>query len=194
MPCCLAIIQFSQCQHKQLWKLGCTSGCDSLCAPDEQKILILTRYQWRCESCQFFIQSQLCDERSFLCEERFQEIEDDKTLDDVSRGAMIASALDREEVEDKRLELRRLHQIEEIQHAEAWTRRYGWLVWELAYGRMEDPGVIQGRLERLRRVRPWDLVAIKDATRSRKELLLQLQRIGQPRAGKYILIFSLGFL
>lgn len=107
---------------------------------------------------------------------------------------MIASALDREEVEDKRLELRRLHQIEEIQHAEAWTRRYGWLVWELAYGRMEDPGVIQGRLERLRRVRPWDLVAIKDATRSRKELLLQLQRIGQPRAGKYILIFSLGFL
>ncbi|KAM4056343.1 hypothetical protein HRG_003260 [Hirsutella rhossiliensis] len=51
MPCCIGIIDYAQCRHSTLYKLGCTAGCEELCAPAQQEVLLRTRFRWRCEEC-----------------------------------------------------------------------------------------------------------------------------------------------
>lgn len=157
MPCCIAIIDYAQCRHSTLYKLGCTAGCDELCAPAKQEMLLRTRFRWHCEECHELRYAADADARIERRDEEARRImadaDEDPTGGDgqrdgtedarASQAMRMAALRDHEEFEEQLFEQRRVAQVEEIQHAEDWTSQYGRAVFAVRYG------------SRARRRRPW---------------------------------------
>ncbi len=183
MPCGIAIIHYKQCKHNTLFKLDCTVGCDGLCPPENQETLLITKYMWRCEDCHYR-QTRIEDlARQTKWETAANKVEDEIVDESQVAGPMAevrAARVDgvraREEYENESLALKRAAQMDEIDWVEQWTSQYGQLLWDLKY----DPGVDVGLTDRrkgyLLSVKVWDLLVVKDATRSREVLNEEIQR------------------
>ncbi|PHH84928.1 hypothetical protein CDD83_1156 [Cordyceps sp. RAO-2017] len=141
MPCCIAVIQYGQCRHSTLFKLGCTAGCEALCAAEQQELTLQTRFRWQCEECHAMRHAVEANGRSETWNERAQIIADGKGEDesDGQREMRVLALRDREEYEEELLEERRVAQVEEIQYAEQWTVEYGRLLYVMRYGRRRGP-------------------------------------------------------
>lgn len=225
MPCCIAILDYAECRHRTLYKLGCTAGCEELCAPAQQEVLLGTRFRWRCEECHTLRYAADADARTESWSARARDIlEGDHGSDhghhDDGEGEVddmrMLALRGREEFEEQLHEERRVAQVEEIQYAEEWTVQYGRAVFALHYGPKarrvrrrqrrwwrrreeeqrseedddeaeqrlqqelgstddetdddEQQEAAQRQVERLRSLQLPDLVVVRDALRSDKEL------------------------
>ncbi|KAK7430298.1 hypothetical protein QQZ08_003046 [Neonectria magnoliae] len=171
MPCCIAIIQFAQCRHSTLFKLGCTAHCDSLCPVPDQRALVITRYLWSCEDCHLRRWTASEDARSAAWTARIDAAASEASaLPADTRRQLVDTLTLREQHEEHRLEAARLLQVEEIQWVAEWTLEYGLMVWDVCCQRSWEPRAAARRVKQLRALRLWDLVVTQDALRGRKEL------------------------
>lgn len=155
MPCCIGIIDYAQCRHSTLYKLGCTAGCEELCSPAQQEVLLRARFRWRCEECHGLRYATDADARTDRWNDQARRIieKDGGSCDGYKcngEGEMRMLALrDREEFEEQLQEERRVAQVEEIQYAEEWTNQYGRAVFAMRYGGS------RGRRQRERQRQWW---------------------------------------
>ncbi|KAK7403622.1 hypothetical protein QQX98_010587 [Neonectria punicea] len=171
MPCCIAIIQFAQCRHSTLFKLGCTAHCDSLCPVPDQRALVITRYLWSCEDCHLRQWTAKEDARSAAWTARIDAAAAEASALPADTCRQLVGTLTlREQHEEHRLEAARLLQVEEIQWVAEWTLEYGLMVWDVCCQRSWEPRAAARRVKQLRALRLWDLVVTRDALRGRKEL------------------------
>ncbi|KAF4457723.1 hypothetical protein F53441_417 [Fusarium austroafricanum] len=168
MPCCIAIIQFQQCLHSTLFKLGCTAGCKELCPPSSQQALVITSYLWLCEDCQEREANRDIDVRIEKWENRALEIPSE--YPPVVRNASRWLLRYREAHEERLCEKLRVMQAEELQWVAEWTLEYGLMLWDVMFAKQWDPRRAARRIHQLRELRVWDLVVLKDGIRSSKEL------------------------
>lgn len=183
MPCSIAIIHYRQCKHNTLFKLDCTEGCDSLCPPEKQETLLITKYMWRCEDCHYR-QTRIDDlARQAKWETAANKVEDEivdesQTVGPTAeaRAARVDGVRAREEHENETLTLTRSAQMDEIDWVEQWTAQYGQLLWDLKYDAGVDVALTDRRKGYLLSVKVWDLLVVKDATRSKEVLNEEIQR------------------
>ncbi|KAH7165878.1 hypothetical protein EDB81DRAFT_266388 [Dactylonectria macrodidyma] len=171
MPCCIAILNFVQCNHNSLIKLGCTENCDGLCPSPNQQTLLVTRYLWSCEDCAN--RGWIADDeaRSEAWTLRVDTLTDDPAPMPVDLRAQMVDTLHmRERFEDRRIEQERAQQQEEIQWVEEWTVEYGLMVWDILYERAFAAQAARRRVRQLRSLLLWDLVVTRDALRGGKQL------------------------
>ena len=164
MPCCLGIIQFQRCQHAHLLKLGCTYGCTELCPPEKQQTLVISKFLWLCEDCRERISNVELDERCnkwALKKERLQE---------QGQGEWIHTISMMEDMEFDLYEAKRVNAVEELQWVVEWTYEYGLMLYGVLIMRNWVPQAAAARIRRLRDLRPWDLMVVKDGLRDSKKL------------------------
>ncbi|KAI9149394.1 hypothetical protein HJFPF1_11446 [Paramyrothecium foliicola] len=170
MPCCIAIIHFLQCNHKTMFKLGCTKGCSALCEPSQQATLLVVKYLWRCDDCHNFHSSRHEDQRTRAWEDSMDEVHNDKSLTADTRLQVLETMHKRERLEEKRLESSRTQQVEEIQWVTEWTHEYGEMLWDVMYGHEWESDLAAKRVGELRALKLWDMVVVRDVLRTPAEL------------------------
>ncbi|KAM0561869.1 hypothetical protein ACHAPJ_003040 [Fusarium lateritium] len=168
MPCCVAIIQYQQCGHSNLFKLGCTVGCKELCLEPCQQVLVTTNYLWSCEDCHQREYNKAEDTRCLKWTDRSAEVS--QQVAPPNQQLLLDVLRSRELLEDKLCEKARVSQTEEIQWVAEWTLEYGLMLYDVIYKRIWDPRMAAARLQQLRGLRLWDLVVVKDALRDSKDL------------------------
>ncbi|KAF5007809.1 hypothetical protein FDECE_5892 [Fusarium decemcellulare] len=170
MPCCIAVIQYLQCRHSNLFKIGCTSQCEGLCPPSQQQTLLISHYLWSCEDCHQRYFNRAEDDRCNRWANRSMSLASQYSLS--NRQYLLDLLRTRELYEDRRSEMARVAQVEEIQWVAEWTLEYGLMIFDVLYKRAWVPEKAADRIVQLRDLRLWDLVVVKDALRDRKELML----------------------
>ncbi|KAI5461459.1 hypothetical protein BGZ63DRAFT_356070 [Mariannaea sp. PMI_226] len=173
MPCCIAIIRFLQCGHKNLFKIGCTKGCENLCEVSRQRTLLVTEYLWMCEDCNLRIWGEEDDTRADAWEVRADGIRSDFSHShrtDLLNG-LVDNLHARERLEDKRVEATRLLRLEETQWVAEWTFEYAMMIFDVLYKQVYDPQRARERIRQLLTLRLWDLIVVRDSLRDGKELL-----------------------
>jgi hypothetical protein len=168
MPCCIAFIQFQQCQHSTLFKIACTAGCKDLCPLPAQQVLVITHYLWLCEECHERIGNQDLDDRCNKWADVLFEIPE--TLPPEIRQQLKASVEAQENVEDECCEKKRIMRIEEIQWVAEWTVEYAAMLYEVLHKHAWEPQDALARIQKLRALRLWDLIVVKDVSRKAEEL------------------------
>ncbi|CAJ0551964.1 Ff.00g059430.m01.CDS01 [Fusarium sp. VM40] len=168
MPCCIAIIQFQQCQHSTLFKVACTAGCKDLCPLPAQQVLIIAHYLWLCEDCHERIGNEDLDERCNKWADVLFEIP--KTLPPAIRHQLKASAEAQENAEDERCERARTMRIEEIQWVAEWTLEYAYMLYDVLHKHVWELQEAMARIQKLRGLRVWDLIVVRDVSRKGEDL------------------------
>ncbi|KAF4962794.1 hypothetical protein FSARC_9132 [Fusarium sarcochroum] len=168
MPCCVAIIKYQQCQHSNLFKLGCTVGCTELCLEPCQQVLVKTHYLWSCEDCHQREYNKAEDARCLQWIDRTSEVS--RQVASPNHQLLLDVLNSRELLEDRLCEKARVSQTEEIQWVAEWTLEYGLMLYDVVYKRLWDPRMAAARIKQLRALRLWDLVVVKDVLRNSKEL------------------------
>ncbi|KAF5026542.1 hypothetical protein F66182_1402 [Fusarium sp. NRRL 66182] len=169
MPCCVAIIQFQQCQHSNLFKVGCTNNCDGLCPSSDQQTLVITNYLWFCEECHLRDCIKAGDARSTKWAARSADIAKANPQKDYRIQAYMLEHL--EFLDNALCERKNASKIEEIQWVAEWTYEYGLMLYDVLYKHAWDLQAAAARIARLRDLRLWDLVVVQDALRSSRDLL-----------------------
>ncbi|KAM0216204.1 hypothetical protein ACHAPA_006128 [Fusarium lateritium] len=171
MPCCIAFIQFQQCQHNTLFKIACTAGCKDLCPLPDQQVLVITHYLWLCEDCHERIANQDLDDRCNKWADHLFEIPE--TLHPEIRRQLDATARAKENFEDERYEKARIMRIEEIQWVAEWTIEYAFMLYDVLHKHAWEPEKALARIEKLRDLRLWDLIVVKDVSRKGEQLAME---------------------
>ncbi|KAF5660399.1 hypothetical protein FHETE_8941 [Fusarium heterosporum] len=168
MPCCIAIIQYQQCLHSHLYKVGCTKGCCELCPPEAQRCLVVTHHLWLCELCHEREANQDLDDRCNKWADVVSSIP--STIRPDARKRLVATVVARENFEDKLCEGKRVNRLEELQWVAEWTYEYGLMLFDVLFKRQWEPRRAMARIIKLRDLRVWDLVVMRDALRRPREL------------------------
>lgn len=191
MPCAIAIIQYVQCEHSILYKLGCTENYESLCLPAQQETLLITKSLWSCEDClteaataEENAKADDWDDRALqvaLAEEQWNSLtpaaKATSAPGTIIRPFGFSTLRKRQEREEKAMEKRRETRVEETQRMADWTAQYGDVLWKLSQdvysGDSGDERLSEANslIKVLRASRPWDLVVVRDASRTDEELL-----------------------
>ncbi|KAM5342359.1 hypothetical protein ACJ41O_013325 [Fusarium nematophilum] len=169
MPCYISMIRFLQCGHTNLFKLSCTANCQGLCPPSSQEILLVSRYLWSCEDCHQRAFNRAEDERCERWAARARDVTARYPAE--AQRPLLTVVRSRELSEDRRCEAKRVSQVEEIQWVGEWTLELGLMIHEVLYKRSWPPRDAAKRIQQLRDLRLWDLVVVKDATRSTEKLI-----------------------
>ncbi|KAM0348041.1 hypothetical protein ACHAPU_004544 [Fusarium lateritium] len=168
MPCCIAIIQYQQCLHSHLYKVGCTRGCRELCPPEAQRCLVVTHHLWLCELCHEREANQDLDDRCNKWAEAVLDIP--SSIRPNIRKHLVATVVARENFEDRLCEAKRVNRLEELQWVAEWTYEYGLMLFDVLFKRQWEPRRAMARIIKLRDLRVWDLVVMRDALRKSREL------------------------
>lgn len=194
MPCCLAILRYTQCGHSSLFKAGCTlPDCTSICPRERQEILLVTRYRWSCQDCQTRAADEAEELRVAHWDAQIQTLEDapdtSREMAEYLEGAIDALRV-REAYEERtqHLPLRR-RQAFEITWVEDWTARYAELLWFVHYDSNHDKNdeLVSRQAQYLLDAKVWDLDVVMDirkdkgALRARKERQSDLFEATVPR-------------
>ncbi|KAF3356574.1 hypothetical protein HYQ45_013869 [Verticillium longisporum] len=163
MPCCLAFLSYGGCDHKQLWKIHCTSDCSSvICAPSEQEVMAHIHYKWRCEECHTRHWDTNERRRAERAEDDERAILQDDDLPDQQKNLFLDSYRFREDWVDRRVEKSRTEQVEEIQWVVEFAEEYGRIMWALKYGPDDDLTRLHKRMDYLLDVKFWDVTIVRD--------------------------------
>lgn len=139
---------------------------------------------WRCEDCHYHQAHQEDLARELKWEDEVNRVEDE-IFDDTNQvagplaeaRAMIVDAVRaREEYENETLTLKRGEQMDEVQWVEQWTWQYGRLLFELKYDPAVDRELTDGRKGYLLSVKVWDLLVMRDVTRTKDVLNAEILR------------------
>ncbi|CRK37924.1 hypothetical protein HYQ45_012338 [Verticillium longisporum] len=163
MPCCLAFLSYGGCDHKQLWKIHCTSDCSSvICEPSEQEVMAQIHYKWRCEECHTRHWDTNERRRAERAEDDERAILQDRDLPDQQKSLFLDSYRSREDWVDRRVEKSRTEQVEEIQWVAEFAEEYGRIMWALKYGPEDDLPRLHKRKDYLLGVKFWDVTIVSD--------------------------------
>ncbi|EEY13925.1 predicted protein [Verticillium alfalfae VaMs.102] len=163
MPCCLTFLSYGGCDHKQLWKIHCTSDCSSvICASSEQEVMAQIHYKWRCEECHMRHWDTNERRRAERAEDDERAILQDLDLPDQQKNLFLDSYRSREDWVDRRVEKSRTEQVEEIQWVAEFAEEYGRIMWALKYGPEDDLPRLHKRKDYLLDVKFWDVTIVSD--------------------------------
>ncbi|PHH63391.1 hypothetical protein CDD81_5992 [Ophiocordyceps australis] len=182
MPCCIAVVQFSQCQHSLLFLLGCTSpACQELCPKEQRELLVQTQFKWMCDACHRRRSSSEAKAKIQEWNKRKRKLSQDATLAMHDRESRMQALRRREEYLAQLLGQQHAKQLKEIEAAEHWTWQYGRAGFVARYWKSAGSGKqsldeqvqVQrdiwekalGFMTRLRCTRQLDLAVVVDAMR-----------------------------